>query len=352
MWLVKELWFHRKQHYLNIIANSVALFLVLIVNILSNTVLKSVDEQLASFGVDVNMIQIINPSTVKHEWFDEWVKESAIEEASVFYSGSYEDYSIVSCECSLSSLFSFQYTEGSFFSKCDQLYNNNVAVLGYNAYKHFKKPAINSAVSIDGVSFQVVGILKQTEGNLFIDIDNSIFVPEGYHLRNSNRQLSYYYKGTDELISSYINESNYLSLSQGQLAQAAAAIMSTLRNILLCLAYVAVFVSFVGLVNNTLASLKSRTFEIGVKKAFGASNKAIYLQFMLETMIVLTCSLLISALLAMLSVSLIVPPSLAIDYGNSLRIIVRIMVLGMLCGILPAYRASKVTVIEAIRSSG
>ncbi len=352
MWLVKEIWFHRKQHYLNILANSVAIFLVLIVNVLSNTIVSNVSKQISSLGLDVTMLQVFDGSQLSEGWFDSWCQSRGIKTASVFYSVAYDDYNLVSCNAQLSEMFDFQFSDGQFFSVADDYYNDNVIVLGNKSHQKFGYPKVDQEVLIDGVSFKVAGIINSQDGNLFIDVDNTAFVPSKYHLRTRSRQISYYFVGKEEGLDKYLNDKNYVCVSQGQVSQATNTILSLVQKVLLFLAFVAVFVSFLGLINNTLSSLKERTFEIGVKKAFGASSRFIYLQFMLETMCVLLISTLISLLLMFLILfSLTKNSSFVIDYSNTFSILIRILLVGLICGLFPAYKASKVTVMAAIRNS-
>ncbi len=58
MWLVRELLFHRKQHYLNVVANAMAVFLVLIVSVLSDSLAQGISDEISSLGLDVTMLQV------------------------------------------------------------------------------------------------------------------------------------------------------------------------------------------------------------------------------------------------------------------------------------------------------
>ena len=83
MWLVSNIWYHRHQFYLNIVANAMAVFLILMVSILSDNVIKSIDEQLGNLGLNVTMLQMFSSDDVNDKWFEDFINEFDIETASV-----------------------------------------------------------------------------------------------------------------------------------------------------------------------------------------------------------------------------------------------------------------------------
>lgn len=346
MWLVKEIWYHRRQHGLNIIAITAAFVLVMTVSILSSSVIRQVSRQFDSLGLDVSMIQLLDEE-VPGGWFEQWCEENDIQCASVFYSHSYGELTVSSCSASISRLFHWPYRQGHFFSTDEELLNDNVAVLGHQAWEYFMCPSLGSYITIAGVSFSVCGILEELEGSLFIDADNTVFVPAGYHLYDGSNR-SYYFTGSAEGLDDYLRSSQYVLVEQGQLNEAVITVMNIISEVMLMLSYVSVGLAFVGMVNNVLSSLPQRCHEIGIKKAFGASNAQIYVQFLLETAAVIAASLLLCLPAGILLMKLVGSME---NSGQLASRMVIISLAGIICGLYPAYKASTITVMEAVRSS-
>ena len=95
MWLVRELLFHRKQHYLNVVATAMAVFLVLIVSVLSDSLTQGINEEIGSLGLDVTMLQVYGE--VNDYWFEDFCREFDIKKATPYYSFQHEEFSVVSC---------------------------------------------------------------------------------------------------------------------------------------------------------------------------------------------------------------------------------------------------------------
>ena len=59
MWLFKEIWFHRKKHYISVLTTSIAFFLVLTVSVLSKGLISEITDRIASLGTDNVMIEVL-----------------------------------------------------------------------------------------------------------------------------------------------------------------------------------------------------------------------------------------------------------------------------------------------------
>ena len=354
MWLIKEIWYHRIHHYLTVAANAVAIFLVLIMNILSATLTENLADHLNSLGLDVSMLQMVDPSLLPPEWIDTISEKLGAEKITPFYSKSLDGFTVSCCNQHLAGMFDFIMEKGRFISGLDILNNDNVAVLGYQAAAGLNDPAIGSEIEIDSVSFKVIGIIEQTEGSLFIDIDNSVFLPEGYF--SELQQVSCYFSGGNDstlVLDEVLGRDNYLLVSQGQLGNVTEAITELIRSVLLAVAAISLIVAVIGLVNSTLSSIRARTYEIGVKKVLGAGDSDIFIQFLTEMAIILT----VSAAIAITAVGLIVGTlkaygmaEIVIDYQENSVMLFRMLLLGLVCGLYPAKKAAGITIMEAIRS--
>ncbi len=353
MWLLKEIFYHRKRHYLSIMAASMSIFLLLTVNILSDTAVYYITSRMNDMGLNVTMLEIINNDYVPDNWDSVFARKFDIKYISEFCSREYGKLQIVNCDSCLNRLFGFSFEQGGFFDCCDDLLNAEKAVLGYNSYLEFGKPQAGSMIEIEGVRFEVAGIMKKYSENMFIDIDNSVFIPSGYLLCDNVRGKTFYFSSTDHYIDRYIEETagrdNYLLFNQAGLSESVADITAVTKRILMIIADISLVAAFAGLINSSLSNVEKRSYEIGIKKSLGASDHDIFLQFLAEALAVL----LVSALLAVAAVAVVIllmgNIRINVRYDECLFLIVRVMIAGMLCSLYPAIKAGRTTVMESIR---
>jgi len=130
--------------------------------------------------------------------------------------------------------------------------------------------------------------------------------------------------------------------------------LSISRKTLLFLAYVSVIVAFAGLCGSMMSNIRERTYEIGVKKALGASRSQIFLQFLTEGIVIMTASVLLSAILCSGVILLLKNAgiiNITIDYRDTSHIMARLYLLGTAFCIYPCRRGSKISIAEALRKS-
>ncbi|HEY2116624.1 MAG TPA: FtsX-like permease family protein, partial [Candidatus Angelobacter sp.] len=105
------------------------------------------------------------------------------------------------------------------------------------------------------------------------------------------------------------------------------------------------------IMNIMLASVTERTREIGVRKSLGATRRDVLLQFLVESGVMATIGgvigVLLAAIIAFIVGALLFPMSLPIRW-----VIIGVLVstvIGVFFGVYPAYKASKLNPIEALR---
>jgi len=112
----------------------------------------------------------------------------------------------------------------------------------------------------------------------------------------------------------------------------------------------ALFVGGIGIMNIMFVSVTERTKEIGIRKALGAPRRTILMQFLLEAVLICLTGGLIG-LLASYPLSMLLDKFLSTSMPVSLAIIGILISLavGVISGIVPALRASKLDPVEALR---
>jgi len=292
--------------------------------------------------------------------------ESEKTNPNVRVAGVDEDYLLVS---------DTKLAAGGNFSALDLEAGNYVCLLGYGvAQKLFKKKwanAIDQIVSVGDVKYRVIGVAETKGGSMIMDADNSVMIPlstarvvyggdNSYtiNVRSPNVQLKDLATEEAEGLFRVIRKlplgtANNFSINQND------SVAVTLLDILKYIRWAAVIIgiitllgSVIGLMNIMLVSVGERTREIGVSKALGARSSTIKNQFLTESIMIslmggtlgVIMGMLVGNLFGLIFKTGFIVPWLWILLGVSLCAMV-----GIISGIYPAIKASKLDPIVALR---
>lgn len=130
-------------------------------------------------------------------------------------------------------------------------------------------------------------------------------------------------------------------------------ILTTLNLFVTFVAGISLFVGGIGVMNIMLVSVIERTKEIGIRKAIGASDKDILIQFLMESVILTGCGgilgIVIGIILAIGIGNIIsIPPVFSIS--SSLISLGVSMGIGIIFGVIPAKKAAELNPVDALRS--
>jgi putative ABC transport system permease protein len=268
----------------------------------------------------------------------------------------------------------FSVAQGDFFSDRDVRSRRKVCVVGNTtAQTLFGDTApVGKSLRIGGIVFKIVGLLAVKGSAMFGDPDDQIVIPvtTGMTQVFGSDSLSNIYAQTPkaedatraaEEITQALRKSHRLAANaeddfsvrtQQEFMEMQNQSSQTLTFLLTGIAAVALLVGGIGIMNIMLVSVTERTREIGIRKAVGATGTNILLQFLIEaaTLSVVggllgiaggfgACAL-ITALAGFPTV--ISPLWVTISFGSAAGI-------GLFFGIYPAYKASQLDPIEALR---
>lgn len=261
---------------------------------------------------------------------------------------------------------------GAFFN--DQNSNGFSAVLGSNAARALFKGSIPLGYSFtwNGQQFVVDGVLNKFNVTPFSNntiYNDAIFIPDIVasqfnHGASSVFQILVKAKSSAQLpslakeisltlLQDHAGQHNFSVLLPSQIASNSTGILGLLTELTIGIAVISLFVGGVGIMNVMLVSVTERMHEIGIRKAIGASNRQILMQFLIESTTVSVAGGLIGIILALLvDVGLKDTTNLSPVISWQVILIsafISIMI-GIVFGSVPAYRASKKEPIEALRN--
>lgn len=163
---------------------------------------------------------------------------------------------------------------------------------------------------------------------------------------------------TTTIIGSYLEKtlaitSDYYTVSsQDSMRETAETIQNTLSMLLGGIAGISLIVGGIGVMNVMLVSVTERTKEIGIRKALGAKRKDILVQFLIEALILCMLGGAIGVILGISSGLILQTFGFNFVAKSSIILIAfaSSLFIGVVFGIFPAYKASKLNPIEALRT--
>lgn len=175
-----------------------------------------------------------------------------------------------------------------------------VCVLGTTVKKEIFGDAspIGAVVSIGDTKYRVIGIMAPKGMALGFDIDDVVFIPTTsamelfdtdrlFNITVKIRSAELIDKTKDEikriLIKRHANKEDFTILSQDEMLAVMGRILKIMTAVLAGIATISLIVGGIGIMNIMLVSVKERTKEIGIRKAVGAKNSDILMQFLAES---------------------------------------------------------------------
>lgn len=251
---------------------------------------------------------------------------------------------------------------GQYFSTPDQ----SGALVGNTMAKQFGlKPG--DQVAVRGEKLTVIGVLAETGGR--DDATLFLALPVAQRLFKAGDKVSYAAIKTADLAltDSYIEQIRVATglgvVSDKQMLKSVLGIVGTVNITLQLIAAISVLAAAFGIVNTMLAATYERKREIGILQALGATRRRIFMLFMMESGVYGVLGGISGVITGMLAATVASPyisqnafTSMIKGSGNGSLMDLRIMaaailfstIIAIIAGLYPAWRAARLTPVEAI----
>ena len=271
------------------------------------------------------------------------------------------------------SIMNLTISDGRLLSNIDLNNSSKVCLIGSDLaetlFENTKtKDVVGQKIKIEGAKYTVIGVLTTQGTSMGTNIDSTIIIPftTAKYLKGDTSINNLYLKVEDEelidrtkeRIEIYIEKTlgistDYFSVSsQNNMIDAMSNINSTLSLLLGGIAGISLIVGGIGVMNVMLVSVTERTKEIGIRKSLGAKKRDILIQFLIESLILCVLGGLIGIFMGLSIGNILSIFGLTFKESSGVIVIsfISSVVIGLVFGIFPAYKAAKLNPIDALHT--
>lgn len=265
--------------------------------------------------------------------------------------------------------------EGRNFTDQELYHGSNVAIIGNDVVSKIfdnTDTIINSNISIGSMKYKVIGVLNSKGASSVFSGDNIVILP----LQNTRRVF-----GSNDnsfIITAKVRVPQELEIASSEATgimrnirrlrigeeddfrvtrsdSLAAELIDNLKYVTIAtsvIGFITLLGAAIGLMNIMLVSVTERTREIGISKAIGATRKNIRMQFLTEAIVICQIGGILGIILGVLAgngVSILVHGTFIVPWFWILNGLVFCFIVGIISGLYPAIKASRLDPIEALR---
>lgn len=276
----------------------------------------------------------------------------------------------------------FQYNEtplksGRLINPIDISQQTSVALISQNLAEslYLGENPLNQSIIINGVAYTIIGVLEESSSNDMLSMlsgggsDMTVMIPYQSVMKlvgsNNITAIEMYMEDatySEEIINDAeiilnqafnYKDNSYNIINMQSLLDTMDDMNSMMMMMLVGIASIALLVGGIGIMNMMLVSVTERTTEIGLRKALGAKPKSIQLQFLIESIFLSLFGGVIGLILGILVSTAV---SLAIGFTPNISMSAIALAIGfsgsvgIIFGLAPARKASRLNPIDALRS--
>jgi putative ABC transport system permease protein len=340
--------------------------------------------QMMMEGMEIKTLTLEDMETIEKDPLVESVAPIVLSVSRVVYLNNDKKVSIFGTSPAYHEITESRTMLGSNFTDFDVQSRTKVAVLGYKISKDFfqDENPIGKTIRIKDVSFKVIGVMEELGTQMFLNVDEYIYVPVTTvqrfllgtsHIQSSTIKIVSQDK-IDEAMESIrlilrerhniynpegdLSKDDFKVVSGKESADMMNMVTSVLTMLLSSVAAIALIVGGIGIMNIMLVSVVERTREIGLRKAVGARKKDILYQFLIEAIVLTGLGGILGIILGIIFAYL-ASIVLTIALGTQWLFVVSLKSIilafgvaagiGIIFGIYPARKAAGLSPIDALR---
>ncbi|MFT5666386.1 MAG: putative ABC transport system permease protein [Vicingaceae bacterium] len=269
----------------------------------------------------------------------------------------------------------YEIERGRNFSETEIRYGSHVVIIGKDIQKKLfpnKENPIDKLISVGPGKYRIIGVLESKGSSMGFSGDKNSFIPiinARQYFSQANPTFTINVKANtqgelDRAVGEAMGifriirkdkikkEASFEVSKSDSFANLFLENMAFVRIAAIAIAIITLLGSAIGLMNMMLVSVTERTREIGIRKAIGASSSTIRMQFLIEAIVICQFGGILGIILGIIfgnAVGSVVGGEFIIPWAWMILGVFLCLVVGLLSGIYPAYKASKLDPIESLR---
>lgn len=378
---ISSVWINKMRSFLTMLGIIIGISSVIVLVGIGEGTKQQVASQIESLGTNLITINITgNRNTgLSKEELEELKTKPGIKDIapalsqgniSIKANGKNTTTSLEASTANYSSIRKITASDGRFLNDRDEKNRYKVAVVGVDVANNIfgTTNVVGEKMYVNGYEFSIVGVLKSQGSSMSGSGDDKIIIPlstaqrilkttviKTFYVEAENKDKVSDAMGYLQLFlnNKYNNVTNsYRVFDQTSLLNTANETNDSLTVMLSGVAAISLLVGGIGIMNIMLVSVIERTREIGIRKAIGAKRKTILMQFLIEAIGISSLGGIIGVLIGYLggyAAERILNIPIAISFNVVMLAFAFSAMVGIVFGMYPASKASKLNPIDALR---
>lgn len=379
---IKSILSNKLRSFLTMLGVIIGIWAVIAVVGLAQGSTKSITDRLQRLGTNLIQINITGRNSnrnVTYEELQQFAEQHADDieaiaptvssSVTLKYGTNTHDTTLIGTTADYSLVRDVNVSSGRFILPIDVDYRQKVALVGTYIVKDLfnGQNPIGKKIKINGQIFTVVGVLEERANSQEQSDDDQVIVPVTVAQRLTRNAIirNFAIKITDgnrsEAVMNYLNDflmkiyndsTAFRVFNTAQLLDTLNSVTQTLTLMLAGIAAISLIVGGIGIMNIMLVSVTERTREIGIRKAIGAKRRNILVQFLIEASVVTGLGGVVGIILGFVTIRVMSKLNIATAIFSIPWAVLAFTIslaIGIIFGIFPASKASRLNPIEALR---